>query len=228
MIVIGSATISADQSKVTINSPGGFGAYRGVRLTNYTANILILSNIASESQGQSQEFLLPLQQMVYHTANVQAVPTVTVFGIEGSLQVAPSVLVEWSTTPLDDFQGTYPVTIGTPSATPYACVNLYTVPAGANTAVLSANPFRRSLTFINQTVPGADLPALTGIFWATTNLPVWSTSTAPIVPVQAGRSIDTTAALYFHVTGSATNGTMIEIIEESWGACSLYDFISNT
>lgn len=228
MIVIGSATITPDQSKVTINSPGGFGAYRGVRLTNYTANILILTNISSEGQGQSQELLLPLQQMVYHTANIQAVPTVQVFGVEGSLQVAPSVLVEWSTTPLDDFQGTYPVTIGTPSATPYACVNLYTVFPGGNTSVLSANPFRRSVTFINQTVPGADAAAITGILWAVTNLPVWNATTAPLIPVQAGRTVDTTAALYFFPSGSATNGTKIEIIEESWGACSLYDSIENT
>ena len=228
MIVLGSASVSIAGSTVTIDSPGGFGAFRAVRLTNYTANVLVLTNISGSTQGQSQEFLLPLQQMVYQSANVQTIPTVTVFGVEGTFSVAPSVLVEWSTDPLDDFNGTYPVTIGTPSAVPYACINLYNILPGDITSVLAANPFRRSVTLVNQT--DDPNPVASGILYASTNNGmnwVGPPYAVPTIAAGAGRTLETTSALYFRTTGGAANGTYLEVLEESWGACSTFFTIGN-
>ena len=223
MIVIGSSTISANGSVVTINSPGGFGAYEGVRLTNYTANILILTNISGNEQGQSQELLLPLQQMTYHTKNVSTVPTVTVFGIEGTLQVAPQVLVEWSTNPLDDFIGTYPVTIGTPSAAPYTYVTQYTLPPSGVTSNIGANPFRKSITFINHTQDAS--AAASGILWSNTdNAMNWvgPPYTAGLIDTGSGRTVETTSPLFFRPTGAPAAGCFMEVVEESWGAQSTF------
>ncbi len=220
MIVIGSATISVDQSQVTIDSPGGFGAFRGVRLTNYTANVLVLTNISSSDQGQSQELLLPLQQMVYNTDNMRAVPTVSVFGLEGSLQVAPAVLVEWATEPLLDFKGTYPVTIGVPSAAPYACVSQKNLSqSGGDISELVANPFRKTVTLINHTVETA--PGNGDIYWSSTFITTGDLTVYPRIPPGGVRTVDSTAALFF-LPGNAGGGAFLEIIEESWGACSLF------
>jgi hypothetical protein len=90
---------------VQINAPQGFGAINGLRLTNYTGMTVLLNNIAST--GQSQEYLFPQQQMVYHTRNISIPPTAQGFLTHAAF--SPNLLyVEWSDDSINDFIGTYP------------------------------------------------------------------------------------------------------------------------
>ena len=100
---------------VQINAPQGFGAIDGLRLTNYTGQTVLVNDIAST--GQSQEYLFPQQQMVYHTRNISNPPTAQGFLTHAAF--APNLLyVEWSDDSINDFIGTYPAFLPAPIAAP--------------------------------------------------------------------------------------------------------------
>lgn len=105
-IFLGEATQQG--TSFTITPPRGFNGVEAVRLTNYTGEVLILSNISGV--GQNDEYLMPLQQMVYHTANVSNVPQVK-GTLLGNPFLTSALFVEWSDDAEQDFIGTYPVTL---------------------------------------------------------------------------------------------------------------------
>lgn len=121
MIVVGTAVVNASTGKVELIAPMGFGTARGVRLSNFTGDTLILTDISGTSQ--SQEYLAPQTQMVYPTANVGNTPFVLGYSYPPS-QVAANLLVEWSTDPDADFIGTYPASLPTGITTSLAGTNL--------------------------------------------------------------------------------------------------------
>lgn len=233
MITVGQAVLQG--SKVVLAPPSlGWGAVRAVRLTNYTQNVLILTNLSGQSQ--SQEYLLPLQQNVYESANVGVPPSITVLDVGGGIVTPPTVLVEWSTAPLDDFIGSYPTVIGAPSGTPYAYVSLEHVqPASSGPTTFSymsigANPFRKSITIVNDTDP-LSVPGTGGLRWATSPasfLITPSPGIAPIMAVGSGRTLEYTGPIYIgfdgkvNVSAGQTDYT-VELVEESYGAASLID-----
>ena len=227
-ITVGQAVVEGN--KVVIKPPNlGTGAARAIRLTNYTANVLILTNI--DGQTQSQEYLLPLQQMVYETINVTTVPTVAVLDIGGAIVTPPTVLVEWSTDPLKDFTGTYPTVIGAPSGAPYLYVTQLVVNNNGSAFTffdymqIEANPFRRALTLINNTQLDSTDDQL--LYSQNPDLFTVDSPTELGAPIArgSGRTFEATATLYFGGEGrSPSNGfqaTTMEIIEESWGAQSV-------
>lgn len=108
MIVVGTATVNPSTGKVELVAPLGFGTARGIRLSNFTGDSLILTNISGVDQ--SQEYLAPQTQMVYPTDNIGATPTIVGYSY-GSEQIAQNLLVEWSTEPNADFIGTYPAAL---------------------------------------------------------------------------------------------------------------------
>lgn len=108
MIVPGTATVNPSTGIVQISAPMGFGTTRGVRLSNYTTDVLILTNISSVDQ--SQEYLPPQTQMVYPSVNVGILPTVTGVTLPAA-SIAANLFVEWSTDPTNDFVGTYPAAL---------------------------------------------------------------------------------------------------------------------
>lgn len=110
MIVVGTATVNDNTGKVELRAPLGFGAVRALRLSNFNADAIILTNISGVDQ--SQEYLQPQQQMVYQSINVGNIPTLNGLSLPPT-QIASNLLVEWSTDPTADFIGTYPV--GLPS-----------------------------------------------------------------------------------------------------------------
>lgn len=102
-IIVGTASVNGN--KVVLTPPMGFGTARGVRISNFTPDTLILNNVSGTDQ--SQEYLAPQTCMVYRTLNVQQTPYVQGFNYAAS-QIAPNILLEWSTDPDTDFIGTYP------------------------------------------------------------------------------------------------------------------------
>jgi len=207
-IRLGEATVVLD--KVELQAPGRFGTFTAVRLTNYTADVLIVTGIDSQDPA-SQEYLLPLQQNVYKTDNVSKIPTIQGISL-GSLSLVPTVLVEWSDEPLKDFPGTYPTAIGVGSATPDATVMTFPIPLAGTTTTLPANPFRSSITLINtSTFTSFD----TWIEWSTVDAN-WGGN--PRIPLGGVRTLKSTAVLYFRAGHDANcNGTAaFEINEESF------------
>ena len=190
MILLGEAIVTG--THVNITAPAGWATVRALRLTNYTSDVLVLTNISGVDQ--SQEYLLPLQQMVYRSINSSNIPTVEGISL-GALTTVPTVLVEWSTEPLVDFIGTYPTAIGVGSATPLFTNGRLSMPVVDTTYILPGNPFRKSITFINdsviQTLHNSDIQwsYMDGdnVFW----------STVPHVLVNTGRTIESTATIYF-------------------------------
>jgi hypothetical protein len=218
MIVVGEAVVQG--GKVVITPPTlGFGAVRAVRLTNYTANVLIVSNISGIDQ--SQEYLLPLQQMVYESLNTSGVPSISVKDIGAAISAPPTVLVEWSTDPLPDFPGTYPTTIGEPSGAPYlyADSGLIQQDTGIsfNYMSIGQNPFRTSLTIVNNNY-GAGFDGI--VSWYGGTVPPSSALAGAVIPAGGGRTINSTAPVYVGVRGTDAATATLEIVEESWGAQS--------
>jgi len=214
MIVPGQATVVG--SDVTITSPGQFNVFQSVRLTNYTNMVLILTNI--DGTSQSQEYLLPLQQMVYPFRNIQKVPTITTLSVGGGINTPPTVLVEWSTDPVSDFLGTYPTTIGAPSGVPYFYVSYLITNFSASVplyTVIGANPFREQIQLINHY--SGD------IRWSTeriTSSSDWTTK--PPITSGTSRTLVSTGAIYLEPVASDTT-QVIEVIEQSWDIASVVD-----
>jgi hypothetical protein len=137
---------------VQINAPQGFGAINGLRLTNYTGQTVLVNNIASV--GQSQEYLFPQQQMVYHTRNISRPPTAQGFLTHAAF--SPNLLyVEWSDDSINDFIGTYPAFLPAPLASPdLGSPAILT----ANSALMVAAPPEVLTPVQFNTINGVQLP----------------------------------------------------------------------
>ena len=211
-IRLGEATVLGDQ--VQLAAPGGFGTFKGVRLTNYTMDVLIVRGISGTSLGE--EYLLPLQQMVYHTDNVSAIPTLAGIPLAG-LTTVPTVLVEWSDDPLNDFIGTYPTSIGLGIATPKIALSVLAVPDDVTTTVIPANPFRKLIILGNSsyTTVTPNPPPL-WIEWASSDTG-WGGN--PQILAGAEKTVGSTAALYFRAAVPSVCGTVIQldVQEEVYG-----------
>ncbi len=197
MIILGEATIGSDG--VQIKSPSGFNTVSAVRLTNYSGDVITLVNI--NGVDQSVEYLMPLQQMVYPIATVQTIPVLKALSL-GNNVVVETVLVEWSTDPLEDFQGTYPVALTEVGVTflqardAVSAGNLLALPLINTTyTVPAAVGQRSSVTVINA--------GTTNIEWSSTD-GTWGTH-AIILP-SSSRTINANVPLYFRT--AAINGLL--------------------
>lgn len=111
MILIGSTKVVGQQLQLV--PPTGFNSVQAVRLSNFADNPVILNNVSGIDQ--SQQYLMPVQCMVYSSSNVSNPPTIQPTGTDTAAGIATKVLVEWSTDPQTDFQGTYPAPIMVPA-----------------------------------------------------------------------------------------------------------------
>jgi hypothetical protein len=193
-IVLGKATLTGNA--VTLSPPeGGFGGITAARITNYTGDVIIITNISSDSPGQ--EYLMPFQQNVYHIENVRTPPTAA--GVQlGAAFATATLLVEWSNDPLKDFPGTYPTALTQAgiisSAAPKFNVAEVAIPADAATHTIPANPARTGLSFI---VDGAN-----AVEWNDVDSG-WGTN--PQAASGTGRTVDTASAVYFRATGGVAS-----------------------
>jgi len=199
MIILGKATIAPQGVIIDTQDISGFNTVAAVRLSNYSGDVITLRNISG--QDQSEEYLMPLQQMVYPSANIRNIPTLEALSL-GNAIVVETVLVEWSTDPLVDFQGTYPVPlteVGTVFLTPE---NNPAVTAGDVLELTTADTtydipgyvFRHSITVINN--------GSTNIQWSTVDAG-WPHAT--ILP-GSSRTLNAPNTLYFQ--SDADGGTL--------------------
>lgn len=145
-VFLGQATLSGNT--VQIEPPLGFGAVDSVRLTNFTPDVLILTNI--NGRESSQEYLMPLQQMVYRTQDVTQIPTITGVALGSSFPVS-QVFVEWSNNGLVDFPGTYPIEVTEPATSSQSWVaGVVTLTDTGITYTIPGDPLRQSTTVINS------------------------------------------------------------------------------
>jgi hypothetical protein len=203
MIILGSATITPAGVVIDTNDVAGFNTVTGVRLSNYSGDVITLQNISG--QDQSEEYLMPLQQMVYPSANIRNIPVLKALSL-GNAIVVETVLVEWSTDPLNDFQGTYPVAlteVGTVFLTPennpaVSAGEVLLLPTANTTETIPGYVFRHSITVINN--------GTTNIAWSTdpTGRGDWSTQ-AVILP-GSSRTLNSGVTLYFQ--SDADGGTL--------------------
>lgn len=176
MILLGSATIVGAQ--VVIQPPTGFSGVQAVRLTNYTADVIILQNITGTGEG-SQEYLMPFQTNVYKVDSVRTPPTAT----GKSLGVAfgsSSLLVEWSTEPTADFPGTYPSALTEAPVAPSNSTDGVVVMAANATGNIAAGS-RLSTTFYNN---GTGV-----VYWSTNSATVLGAGTSAQLASGAGVTI---------------------------------------
>lgn len=220
-IRLGSATFDAAKDIVTIDTRGvaGFDTVKAVRLTNYTADAIVLTGI-SGLDPNSVEYLMPLQQMVYHTDNISSVPVLKGLQLGTDLNAA-AVFVEWSTEPELDFIGTYPTQV---SAIPIvvgiatiintsvigtaAAGGLFTGSAGV-TRTVPSNAKRVSITLINQSTGAQNIyfggsSNAHGADWAAGALQT------PVIVPNGGVEFSAQGSLF--VRGDA--GAILAIIEE--------------
>lgn len=209
-VVLGQAVQQG--SAVVITPPeGGFGGIEAVRLSNYTSDALILTNIDTDRPGQ--EYLLPFQQNVYRQKNVRQAPQIEAVILGNDFQTS-SVLVEWSTEPLADFPGTYPVEL-TPALTSGVAApawenhGLHVLDDGT-TYSIPAEPRRVSLTIINHG------PAPVQLSHADNSWP----HPHKVMAVGEGRTIDTTAVVYFRVQ-PGDGDVWVEWMETRYGNASI-------
>lgn len=90
--------------------PAGFDSTKSLRLANTSSDTLIVTNVSSV--GQSREYLLPGQQMVYRSPNVSS--PITIIGLTlAATAIAAVLFSEWGTDEIceNDFPGTYPVLV---------------------------------------------------------------------------------------------------------------------
>jgi hypothetical protein len=193
-LVLGKATLVGNA--VTLSPPeGGFGGVTAVRLTNYTGDVLIITNISSDAPGQ--EYLMPFQQNVYHIENVRTPPQVVGQQLGATFATA-TLLVEWSNDPLKDFPGTYPTALTQAgiisSAAPKFNVAELAIPGDSATHSIPANGARTGLSFVGDGTNAVEWnDADTG----------WGTN--PQVAAGTGRTVDTASAVYFRAIGAAAS-----------------------
>lgn len=192
MIVLGTAVVRGNV--VSITPPeGGFGGIKAARLSNYTGDVLILTNISSDSPGQ--EYLMPFQQSVYHIENVRTPPKVVGVTLGSTFSTA-SLLIEWSTEPLIDFPGTYPVGIAQAPINPTIATDGVVVMAASATGQIPAGP-RLQTTFYN-TGPGV-------VYWSVNSATVLGPTTSASLPLGAGITLDGGVVVYLKADSSGAS-----------------------
>jgi len=195
-IFLGSVTQQGN--RLGISPPAALSSVKAVRVANITSDVLILNNIAGN--GQSQEYLLPLQQAVFKTEGVQQIPTIYGQALGDALPLS-QIFVEWSDDPLADFPGTYPTTLSALSATAPSFINGVIALTNANqTYSIPANPLRTSLSFTNSSAAG-------NVMWLPADKASPWTGTNPTLTPGNGVTIDTSAAVYLQSTTAGTQVT---------------------
>lgn len=179
---------------------GGFGGIDGCRLSNYTGDALIITNIDTERPGQ--QYLMPFQQMVYKIENLRQAPSLDALTLGQDFSTS-DVLVEWSTEALHDFPGIYPCTLVQAalagSAAPAWENHQLAVPADGTTVSIVADARRISMSFMND---GTEK-----LMWSYADNG-WGGSGGggrPSLDVGSGRQLDTKAQVFFRIfndTGS--------------------------
>jgi hypothetical protein len=177
---------------VRLKAPGQFGLFEAVRLTNYTANVLILNGIDSDDPAD-QQYLLPLQQNVYKTSNTTNVPEVVGLSL-GALTSVPTVLAEWSDNPLKDFPGTYPTAIGLGVATPALTPARLAFPIAFDTVPIIGNPFRKRIVLSNHATFDVGDAVDASIEWSSTDTG-WGSN--PRILQGETITVESTVPLYF-------------------------------
>lgn len=185
MITLGTATVQG--SSVIIKAPvGGFGGVKAVRLTNYTADVIILSNINGTSPG-ARELIMPFQTNVYACDNIRDAPTALGQTL-GSTFATASLMVEWSDDPVTDFPGTYPANVTQAPINPSNSSDGVVVLAANASGTIAAQPLRLQTTFFN-TGPGV-------VYWSQNASTVLGAGTSASLPVNAGVTLDGGATVY--------------------------------
>lgn len=188
-IFIGSVTQQGN--KLGISPPAALSSVKAVRVANITSDVLILNNIAGN--GQSQEYLLPLQQAVYKTEGVQQIPTLYGQALGDALPLS-QIFVEWSDDPLADFPGTYPTTLSQLSATAPSFVNGIVTLTNANqTYNIPQNVLRTSITFVNTSTSAV-------VMWLPADKASPWTGTNPSLQPNAGVTLNTSAEIFLQST----------------------------
>ena len=168
---------------------GGFGGIKACRLSNYTGDALVITNINPDYPGQ--EYLLPFQQSVYQIENIRQPPSLSAYVLGQDFSTS-NVLVEWSTEPLIDFPGTYPANLTqaflASAGAPAFEVHTLAVPDDGATHEIPAEARRISLSFINNGTVDLRYAAFDS---------GWTGR--PILPVGDARTVDTVQAVYFRV-----------------------------
>lgn len=195
-IFLGSVTQQGN--RLGISPPAALSSVKAVRIANVTSDVLILNNIAGN--GQSQEYLLPLQQGVFKTEGVQQIPTIYGQALGDALPLS-QIFVEWSDDPLADFPGTYPTTLSALSATAPSFVSGVVTMTNANqTYIIPQNVLRTSLTFVNTS-------ATANVMWLPADKASPWTGTNPTLAPNAGITLDTSAAVYLQSTTAGAQVT---------------------
>ena len=215
MIVIGSAVFDPVKDTVSLDTKdvAGFNTVVAVRLTNYTSDVLVLTNI--NGRGQGQEYLMPLQQMVYLFPNVTQVPLIRGLQLGADIP-ASALLVEWSLdvgdgAPDTDFPGTYPTQVTAPATvgTGFAILaSVHTFADTITTFIVPANPKRVTVTLINQSSGGQNI-----LFGGSSDHVLWDDTTTALMTPGAGLEFSSQGPLYFR---AGSNGAKLAVIEETF------------
>lgn len=104
-IFLGTPVLDAGSARVLLPAPVGFASVLAMRVANTTTDVVVLVN--AHGTDQSQEYLLPLTQLVYRMSNVTSVPSATGLSLPVA-SIEAGLLVEFSSDPDTDFPGTYP------------------------------------------------------------------------------------------------------------------------
>ena len=200
-IRLGTATLQG--TELQLQAPGRTNTFTALRLTNYTAEVFVLNNISSVQMGE--EYLFPLQQMVYRVENVSAVATITGASL-GIFTSVPAVYAEWSDDPLTDFPGTYPTSVTANPIAIHLSITTLALTTAATTYSVPANPNRTALTIINAS--GGALPD-GRIQWSSDDA---SWTTAPFLARGVGRVVNATSPVYFRGVDALS---AVEIDEET-------------
>lgn len=200
MIRLGSAVVNADGTVALQRPASATGSFKAVRLTNYTASIIVIGNINPDDSG-TEEYLLPLQQNVYGTNIKGSMPTFSDVSLGSTLNV-DGVLVEWSTDPDRDFgKRQYPTTVSSGGfAAPSGTIFQMPLVDATVTYTIPANPFRTRLYLANYC--GAS------IHWSSTD---GGWNAAPTILDGTDRTLFTGITVYLRPT---VDGSFIEVVEE--------------
>lgn len=193
MIILGTAAVVG--SKVQINFPTGFGGIQAVRLTNYTADVIVLQDITGAGDG-SQEYLMPFQTSVYESVSTRTPPTA--YGQTLGTGFATSQLfVEWSTDPTADFPGTYPSALTeAPLAPSNSTDGVIVLAANATGSIPAGN--RLSTTFYNN---GAGV-----VYWSTNSATVLGPTTS--ASLASGAGITLSGGVTVHLKADASGASV--------------------
>lgn len=148
-IRLGASTFNQNNDTLEIQPPAGFNTVNALRITNYTVDVLILTNIMGNNNSDRQ-YLMPLEQMVFAVENVQTLATMQGLQLGADIE-QERVLIEWADNGLDDFEGTYPVFVTIlPQFTDTNWQGDTETIDMAGSLTVPANPRRQSTTIVNE------------------------------------------------------------------------------